>query len=55
MARGTRKEVFMFRIERCISGKNRSVGPESVQNKEVFTNRDFTVRSACWKNTPETN
>ncbi len=29
------KEVFT--IERCISSKNRSVGPESVQNNEVFT------------------
>ena len=43
VARETGKEVFMFTTERCIYSKNRSVGPVSVQNKEVFTNRGFTV------------
>ncbi len=43
VARWTEKEAFMLRIERCISSKNRSVGPESVQNKEVFTNGGSTV------------
>ncbi len=35
------KEVFT--IERGISSKNRSVGPDTVDNNEVFTIRDFTV------------
>jgi hypothetical protein len=43
VARGTGKEAFMFRIERCISSKNLCVRPENVQNKEMFTNRGSTV------------
>jgi hypothetical protein len=41
--RETGKEASMFRIERCISSKNRSVGLETVRNKEMFTNRPSIV------------
>lgn len=42
-ARGTERVVFIFGMKKCISSKNRSVGLENIQNKEMLTNRGFTV------------